>query len=150
MAVNHHVLQIECEFLYPPSIYGKIMGLGLIKFQRWNSFQDFFPKRLPILTWFLACKSITMIYRSSLSFDTLHWFLAKLWALDLVNFSDQTVFQTFFLNPTRYWPEFWHVSQSPWFTDRVWVSLPSINFWRNYRPWTLYSSAIKQFSRLFF
>ena len=38
---------------------------------------------------------MTMTYRSSLSFNTLHQFLAKLQALDLVNFSDLTVFQTF-------------------------------------------------------
>ena len=69
-----------------------------------------------------------MIYRSSLSFVKLHWFWAKLRALDLVNFSDQTVFRTFFLRASRYWPDFWHVSQSPWFTDQVWVSLPSIDF----------------------
>ena len=130
MEVNHHVLQIEFEFRYPPSIFGKIMSLGLSKFQGWNSFSDFFPKCLPILTWFLACKSITMIYRSSLSFVTLYWFLAKLRALDLVNFSNQTVFQTFFTNASRYWPEFWHVSQSPWFTDWAWVSLPSMTFGR--------------------
>ena len=47
-----------------------------------------------------------------------------------------SVFQTFFLNACRYWTDFWHVSQSPWLTDRVWVSLRSIDFWRNYRPWT--------------
>ena len=91
-----------------------------------------------------------MIYRSSLSFITLHWFLAKLRALDFVNFSDQTVFQIFLLNASRYWPDFWHVSQSPWFTDQVWVLLPSIDFWWNYGPWTWYTSAIKQFSWLFF
>ena len=144
-----------------------------------------------------------MFYRWSLSFVALHPFLAKLRALDLVNFSDQTVFRSFFLNACRYWPDFWygsqspcftdwvwvllpsidfwqnygpwdlvnfsdetvfwtfflnacrnwpdfwHVSQSPWFTDQVWVSLPSIDFWRNYGPWTNYSSAIKQFSGLF-
>ena len=189
MEINFHVLQIEFEFRYTPSIFGEITGLGPSKFQGSNSFPDFFSKRLqiltwflawksitmfyrsslsfvtlhwflaklqaldlvnfsdetvsgffskrlPILTWFLACKSITMIYRSSLSFVTLHWFLAKLQALDLVNFSDQTVFQTFYLNATRCWPDFWHVSQSLWFTDRIWVSLPSIDFWRNYGPWT--------------
>ena len=150
MEVNHHLLQIEFEFRYPPLIFGKITGLGLSKFQWSNSFPDFFPKCLPILTWFLAFKSITMIYRSSSSFVTLHWFLAKLQALDLVNFSDQTVLQTSFLNASRYWPDFWHVSQSSWFRDQVWVSLPSIDFWQNYGPWTLYTSAIKQFSGLFF
>ena len=119
MEVNHHVLNIELEFRYAPWIFGKITGFGLSKLQRWNSFTDSFPKRLPILTWFLACKSNTMIYRSSLSFVTLHQFLAKLRALDLINFSNRTVFQTFFLNANRYWPDIWHVSQSPWFIDRV-------------------------------
>ena len=51
------------------------------------SFLDFFPKCLQILSWFLACKSITMTYRSSLSFVTLYQFLAKLRALDLENFN---------------------------------------------------------------
>ena len=55
---------------------------------------------------FLACKSVTMTYRSSLSFLTLDWFLVKLRAFDLVNFSDQTVFPTFFLKACRYWPDF--------------------------------------------
>ena len=154
------------------------------------SFPDFFPECLHILTWFVAWKSISMFYRSSVSFVTLHRFLAKLraldlvnfsnqtvfrtfflnaciywpnfwhgshfpcftdwvwvllhsidfwrklWALDLVNFSNQTVFWTFFLNACRYWPDFWHGSQSLLFTDRVWVSLPSIHFWPNYGPWT--------------
>ena len=58
-------------------------------------FRTFFPKRLQILTRLLACESVTMTNRSSLSFLTLHRFLAKLRALDLVNFSDQTVFRTF-------------------------------------------------------
>ena len=111
-------------------------GPGLSKFQQSNSFPDFFPKSLQILTWFLAWNTITMFYRLSLSFVTLHRFLAKLRALDLVNFSDQTVFQTFFRNACRYWPDFWHVSQSPWFTDQVWVLLRSIDFWPYYGPWT--------------
>ena len=167
MEVDLHVLQIEFEFRYAPSIFGEIRGLGLSKFQRSNSFLDFFSKHLQILTWFLACKSITMFYRSSLSFITLHWLLAKLLALkltkfqqsnsflqffpkrlqilswflacksiimtftsswsfiaphwffakilasDLVNFIDGIVFQPFFLYPCRYWAHFWHVSQSP-------------------------------------
>ena len=100
------------------------------------TFPEFFLKRLQILTWFLVWKSITMTYRSSLSFVTLHWLLWKLQALDLVNLNDQTVFWTFFLNACRYWPDFWHVSQSPWLTDQIQVSFCSIDFWRNYRPWT--------------
>ena len=47
-----------------------------------------------------------MTYRSSLSFVMLDWFLVKLRALDLVSFSDQTVFPTFFLKACRYWPDF--------------------------------------------
>ena len=137
MEVNLHVLQIKFEFRYAPLIFGEITGLGLSKFQQSNSFPDFFSKRLQILTWFLALKSITMIYRSSLSFITLHRFLAKLQALDLVNFTSETVFRTFFLNACRFWPDFWHESQSPWFTDQVWVSLSFIDFWPNYGPWTL-------------
>ena len=99
-------------------------------------FRTFFPKRLQILTCFLACKSITMTFRTSLSFVTVHLFLAKLRALDIVNFSDQTVFWTFFLNACRYWPDFWYVSQSPWLSERVWVLLRSIYFWQNYGLWT--------------
>ena len=41
-----------------------------------------------------------------------------------------------FLNACKYWPDFWHGSRSTCFTDRVWVSLPSIVFWRNFGPWT--------------
>ena len=91
-----------------------------------------FPKCKQVMTWFLACKSITMIYRSSLSFFTLHGFLAKLRALDLVQFSDQTVFRTFILNACRYWPVFWHGSQSSSFTDHFRVWLSPIDFWQNY------------------
>ena len=100
------------------------------------SFPDYFLKCTQILTWFLACEWIAMTYRSSLSFIRLHRFLAKLQALDLVKFRDQLVFWTSFLNACRYWPDFWHVSQSPWLTDQAWVSLRSIDFWRNYRPLT--------------
>ena len=46
------------------------------------SFPDYFPKGLQILSCFLACRSITMTHRSSLSFVTLHRFLAILRALD--------------------------------------------------------------------
>ena len=73
-----------------------------------------------------------MTYRLNLSFISHYWFSVKLRALDLVNFSDQTVFPTFFLNACRYWAEFWHVSQSSWFTDQVGVSLHLIDFLRNY------------------
>ena len=121
---------------YAPSISYEITGLGLSKFQWSKRFPHFFPKCLQILSWFLACKSITITYASSLTFVTGNWFLAKLQSFDLVNFTDRTVFQTFFLNACRYWPDFWHVSQSPWFTDQVWVSLCSINFSRKYELWT--------------
>ena len=97
MEVNLHVLQIEFEFRYAPLIFGEIKGLGLSKFQRSNSFPDIFSKCLQILTWLLSWTSITMIYRSSLSFITLHRFLARLQALDLVNFTDEIVFRFFFL-----------------------------------------------------
>ena len=105
----------------------KLLALKLSKFQQSNSFPYFFPKPLQILTWFWACKSITMTYRLSLSFVTLHWFLAKSWTLDLVNFSDQTVFCIFFLNTCRYWADFWHVSQS-WLIHRLGGSLHLIDF----------------------
>ena len=48
MEINFHVLQIEFEFRFAPSIFGEITGLGVSKFQRSNSFQDFFPKHLQI------------------------------------------------------------------------------------------------------
>ena len=182
MEINFNVLQIEFEFRYAPSIFCEITGLGLSTVQRSNSFRDFFSKRLQILTWILAfksitmfyrlslsfdmlhcflvkllalklskfqqsisfpdffpkplqiltwfwtCKSITMTYRSSLSFVTIHWFLAKSWSLDLVNFSDQTVFCSFFLNACRYWADFWHVSKSSLLTHWVGVSLHLIDF----------------------
>ena len=113
----------------------KLLALKLSKFQRSSSFPDFFSKRLQILTWFLACKSITMFYRSSLSFVTLHWFWAKSRTLDLVNFSDQTVFCNCFLNARRYWADFWHVSQSSswsfiaphWFLAEI-LALDLVNF----------------------
>ena len=44
----------------------------------------------------------------------LHRFLPKSLTLDLVNFSHQTVFCTFFPNACTYWADFWHVSQSSW------------------------------------
>ena len=102
------------EFRYTPLIFGEIMGLWLSKVQGSNSFVDLFPKCLQILSWFLACKSITMTYRSSLSFVMLHEFFGKLRALDFVNFTVRTVFQTSFLNACRYSADFWHVSQSSW------------------------------------
>ena len=107
-------LKIAFDFHYTP-IFGEITDLGLSKFQRSNSFLQFFPKRLHILSWFLACQSIIMTYRSSWSFVAPHWFFAELRALDLVNFTVGTVFQTFFLYPCRYCADFWHVSQSPAF-----------------------------------
>ena len=96
MQVNHCYLQMKFEFRYAPSIFGEFTGLGLIKFHGSYSFPDFFPERLQILSWFLACDQITMTYRSSLDVVKLHQFLAKLRALDLVNFTDETVFLTFF------------------------------------------------------
>ena len=54
-----------------------------------------------------------MIYRSSWSLVAPHRFFAKLRVLHLVNFTDGTVFQTFFLYPCRYCADFWHVSQLP-------------------------------------
>ena len=190
MEINFHVLQIEFEFRYVPSIFGEITGLVLSKFQRWNSFPDFFPKCLQILTRFLAWKLISMFYRSSVSLVTFHRFLVKIrpWTfckfqisnsfldffskylqkidlifgmevnyhvlhiefefrypplifgkitgLGLSKFQRWNSFSDFFLNACRYWPDFWHVSQSLWFTDQVWVSLHSIDFWPNYGPWT--------------
>ena len=62
---SHHDLQIEFDFRYAPSIFCEITDLGLSKFQWSNSFLHFFPKHLDILSWFLACKSIIMTYRSS-------------------------------------------------------------------------------------
>ena len=85
----------------------KLTGLGLSKFQQWNSFPDIFLKHLPILTRFLACKSITMFYRSSLSFITLHWFLAKLLALKLSNFQHSNSFLDFFPKPLQILTWFW-------------------------------------------
>ena len=78
---------MEFEFRYAPSIFGEIMGLGLGKFQQSNSYRFGF-----------RCTSL--IFRG-------------MSALDLVNFIDGTVFQTFFLFPCRYCAEFWDVSQSP-------------------------------------
>ena len=91
-----------------------------------------------------------MIYRSILSFVTLHRFLAKLRALNLAQFSSQTVFRTFFLNGCRCWPVFWHGSQSSCFTDQVWVSLHSIDCWQNYRPWNLVNFSNQTVFRTFF
>ena len=52
-----------------------------------------------------------MIYRSSWTFVAPHRFFAKLCVLHLVNFTDGTVFQTFFNTLA----DFWHVSQLPAF-----------------------------------
>ena len=63
----------------------------------------------------MACKSIIMIYRSSWSFVAPHRFFAKLRILHLVNFTDGTVFQTFFYILADIVLIFWHVSQLPAF-----------------------------------
>ena len=84
----------------------KLRALDLVNFRDQMVFRTFFLNACKYWLDFLACKSVTMTYRLSLSFFTLHWFLAKLRALDLVNFHDQTVFRTFFLNACRYWPDF--------------------------------------------
>ena len=112
------------------SISGEITGFGLSKFHQSNSFPYFLSKRLQMLIdlIFGIFQSTVMTYRSSLSFVTLYRFSAKWWALDLVNFSDQTVFSSFFLDACRYWADFWHVSQSSWLTDKVGVSLHLIDF----------------------
>ena len=54
----------------------------------------------------------------------------KLRTLDLINFSNRTVFRTFFLKACRYSADFWHISQSPAFlkamhtkTDTFLISL---------------------------
>ena len=129
----------------------KLQALDLINFNYQTVFRSFFLNASRYwLTWFLACKSITMIYRLSLRFMTLYWFLAKLQALDFVQFSDQTVFRTFFLNVCSYSPVFWHGSQSPCFTDQVRVLLRSIDFWRNYWPWNLVNFSDQTVFRTFF
>ena len=78
----------------------KLYRFGGSKYQWSNSFLHFFPKHLQILSWFLACKSIIMTYRSSLSFIAPHWLFAKLRVLHFINFTDGTVFQTFFYTLT--------------------------------------------------
>ena len=86
----------------------QLLALDLVNFSNQTVFRIFFLNACRYWLDFLACKSVTMTYRLSLSFVTLHWFLAKLRALDLVNFRDQTVFRIFFffLNACRYWPDF--------------------------------------------
>ena len=56
-----------------------------------------------------------MIYRSSWSFVAPHRFFAKLCILHLVEFTDGTVFQTFFYTLADIVLIFWHVSQLPAF-----------------------------------
>ena len=56
-----------------------------------------------------------MIYRSSFSFVAPHRFFVKLPILHLVNFTDETVFQTFFYTIADIVLIFWHVSQLPAF-----------------------------------
>ena len=63
----------------------------------------------------MACKSIIMIYRTSWSFVAPHGFFAKLRILHLVNFTDGTVFETFFFTLADIVLIFWHVSQLPAF-----------------------------------
>ena len=53
-----------------------------------------------------------MTYRSSWSFVAPHWFFANIRVLHLVNFTDGTVFQTFFYTIADIVLIFWHVSQS--------------------------------------
>ena len=56
-----------------------------------------------------------MIYRSSWSFVAPNRFFAKLRILHLVNFTDGTVFQTFFYTIADIVLIFWHISQLPAF-----------------------------------
>ena len=98
----------------------------------WNSNLNLFPNEPLFLR--VCCTSLSKTLwqkekkmLSSLSFFTLHRFWEKLRALDLVNFSNQS-FPDFFLNACKYWPDIWHGSQSPCFTDRVWVSLAPSTF----------------------
>ena len=124
------------SFIALHQFLAKLRALHLVNFRDQTVFWTFFLNACRYWPDFWHVELISIFYRSSVSFVKLHWFLAKLLALDLVNFSDQTVFRTFFLNTCRYWPDFWHESQSPCFTNRVRVSLPSIDFWQNYKPLT--------------
>ena len=56
-----------------------------------------------------------MIYRSSWSFVAPHRFFAKLRILHLVNFTNGTVFQTFFYTLADIVLIFWYISQLPEF-----------------------------------
>ena len=80
---------------------------NLVNFSDQTFFQTFFSERLQILTWFLACKSITMFYRSSSSFVMLHWFLAKLLALKLSKFQESNIFTDVFPKPLQILTSFW-------------------------------------------
>ena len=91
-----------------------------------------------------------MIYRLSLIFVKLQQFLAKLRALDLVNFSNQTDFRAFFLNACRYCPGFWHGSQSPCLQIQFEFRYAPSFFGEITGLETYKISAMKQFSRLFF
>ena len=136
------------------------LGLHSVRLSvRSISFPEFFPKCLQVLTWFLACKSISagktklkILYlfgilpllvnplpgkpKGTLGLHSVSLSVCQSGRPSVCQ-STVLVFRNFFLNACRYWPDFWHVSQSPWLTDRVWVSLCSIDFWRNYRLWTL-------------
>ena len=60
-----------------------------------KQFSHFFPKRLQILSWFLACKSVIMTYRLTWSFIASHWFLVKITRLTLSKYHRWNSFPDF-------------------------------------------------------
>ena len=89
-----HRLSLSFVTLY--WFFVKLRALDLVNLIDQTVFRTFFPKSLQILSWIFACKSIIITYRSSWSFIAPHWIFVKLRILHLVNFTDGTVFQTFF------------------------------------------------------
>ena len=102
MLVIYHDLQIEVEFCYAPVIFGEITGLGHGKFQRLNSFPDFFSK---ILIDFDLIFGMLVIYHDlQIEFEFCYApvIFGEITGLGHGKFQRLNSFPDFFLNTCRY------------------------------------------------
>ena len=144
------IYRSSLSFVFHHWFFAKLQALNLVQFSDQTGFPDFFSKCLQIFTSFWhGSQSLCFTDQLRVSLSSID-FWRNYWPWNLVDFSDQTVFRTFFLNACKYWPDFWHVSQSQCFTDRVWVLLCSIDFWQKYWPWNLVNFSNQTVFRTFF
>jgi hypothetical protein len=132
----HTKIQIEFEFGFDPLIFHKVMALGLRKIL-WISihFPDFFSFCLRICIWYLVHRFAVPRYRSSLSLVLIHWFLTKLWPLDLENIMNYQ-FSRLFSLCLQYSFDVWYIALPYQDTDQVWVWFWFIDLSQSYGPWT--------------